>query len=244
MTTATASTIGYTMIGVSFQQVGGDPLDINTLFDDAFVASLTGGYGTSDSDTIMVWNNGGYTTYYYSAADWSEEAGDGEADAYKNNKWLTIRDELATIDFEPGSAAWFCRAKGATKAITGIMSGEVPTGTKTVEIAAGDYAMIASATPATFDLNNSGIDWAQAGVLGGYGTSDSDTIQVWDGTGYATYYFSAADWSEEAGDGEEDAYKDNKWLTIRDELVSTPIDICKGFWFKRNGETKLTLTLP
>ena len=81
-------------------------------------------------------------------------------------------------------------------------------------------------------------------LVGGYGQEDSDTVQIWGGGKYTTYYFSAADWSEEMGDGEVDEYKNNKWLDEDGEPVSEAIDLCKGFWFKRNGDSKLTLTFP
>ena len=243
LTPATANSVGYTIVGVSFQEVGGDSLDINDILGEEFKQNLVGGYGTTDSDTIQVWNGTGYTFYYFSADDWSEEAGDGAVDAHQNSKWLTLGDEVANVSFQPGDAVWFCRAKGAG-AINGVMSGEVPTEERTVSIPAGTYAMISSATPQALNLNDCGIDWAAEGVMGGYGTTDADTIQLWNGTGYTFYYFSADDWSEEAGDGTVDAYKNSKWLTLSDEPVATPINLCAGFWFKRNGSTDLTLTLP
>lgn len=243
LTAATDVSIGYTIVGIGFQQVGGEPLDINSFLGDSFAETLVGGYGISDSDTIQIWSGTGYTTYYFSADDWSEEAGDGDVDAIKNSKWLTLGDQLADVSLYPGDAIWFCRAKGAG-GIAGTMSGEVPETNRVVQIQAGQYAMLASTIPAPLNLNDCGVDWASIGTCGGYGISDSDTIQVWNGTGYTTYYFSADDWSEEAGDGDVDANKNSKWLTLGDELVSTPIDLCKGFWFKRNGTTTLTLPLP
>ena len=96
---ATQATTGYTMIGVPFCEVGGDALTFGTLFTDEITQGLVGGYGQEDSDTVQIWGGGKYTTYYFSAADWSEEMGDGEVDEYKNNKWLDEDGEQRLHDY-------------------------------------------------------------------------------------------------------------------------------------------------
>ena len=109
LTPATANSVGYTIVGVSFQEVGGDSLDINDILGEEFKQNLVGGYGTTDSDTIQVWNGTGYTFYYFSADDWSEEAGDGTVDAYKNSKWLTLSDEPVATPINLCAGFWFKR---------------------------------------------------------------------------------------------------------------------------------------
>ena len=165
--------------------------------------------------------DGGYDIYRY-----IEEAYDGDADDFVPG-WGDGVDNLAVNPVEPGTAFWLKAPSAATVTIAGAVLGDA---SKTVEIAAAQYSMIANPYPVS--VNPNALTWT--------GLSYGDELQVLkaDG-GYDIYRYI-----EEAYDGDADDFVPG-WGNGVDELVTTGvIPVGQGAWIKPASQLTLRWGSP
>jgi len=203
----------FTMVAPPFSAVGGTAIPVASLFSDnsSFIASDTEG----GADTLKVWNGTGYDTYFFSS----------DAD----NKWASGDDSFSetTATLPAGSAFWFFR-RGA--ALTGMtVAGQVLTTNVTVAVAGNYFTMVGNPFAAPLPIKS----LTAPGLIASDTEGGADTLKVWNGTGYDTYFYSS------------DA--DNKWASGDDSFSETTATLPAGsaFWFFRRGvATSLTLPVP
>ena len=218
-----------TMVASQFKNVGAGAKDIQEFFSDN---SLPGFDMTAFAfqSTLQVWEGTGYTTYYW-AAD-----GDGDllGDSSLNKKWLDENYSVATENMNLGKAFW---VETADTDVFVVEAGEVEDGaTKVVPVSSG-LTMLSNPFPVQTSIQSIVPD----ATVPGFDMSTfafQTTLQVWDGTGYNTYYWAAD------GDGDilGDATLNGKWLDENYAAVSASIDIGKGFWFETTGAGNLTFS--
>ncbi len=89
------------MFGIQFQGTDGEGVKIGDL-----AITPNGGLSAGDSDNILVWEDGVYTTYWF---------GDGWATESWNKIWYAMDDTVSTdVEIKPGVACWYLRRGDAT----------------------------------------------------------------------------------------------------------------------------------
>jgi hypothetical protein len=222
---------GMNYIGVNFQDINAltNGISLDVLFPGSDT-NYNRGVSATTGDSVMVWTGSGYNTYwlYFSGTK------------SMNNLWVANATTPAPIKLKNGDGVWFNR-KGATS-ITATVAGQVPwDAAKTYQIQTGMNA-IGGFFAANFDLNNCGIDWATyVDVDGktaskGVSATTGDSVMVWTGSGYNTYwlYFSGT------------KSMNNKW--VANATTPAPTDIIpigRGVWYSHKGTGfKLPVTRP
>jgi len=190
---------GFNMIALNWQQVGYtggvEQIAITNLFDPTEAAanltvgvlsSITG-IGVNHGDTIEVWNGIGYNTYFFCTNHFV-----GTTPVWVNN----ANTHVATSDTIPlGLGFWLFHQGTATNTVT--LSGQVKfMGVAHQHVIEPGFNMIGSGFASDAPLNDARWTWASDGaVVGvlssvtGIGVNHGDTIEVWNGIGYNTYFF-------------------------------------------------------
>ena len=209
---------GYTLIANPFGEVGtGDVIGINEMFAEDTTAA-TAGTSVSDADSLEVWTGTGYKTYYL------------RADATAGNHWRKSGERKATTDEIPeGDGAFFHNV--ADHAVTLTISGEVSPADSVYTVYPG-YNLMANPFPTSLSFRNFVVDGATAGTS----VSDADSIEVWTGNGYKTYYLRA------------DATAGNHWRKSGERKETTDtIDPYTGFFYHciaTEGSFNVTIPSP
>ena len=191
-------TNGYNMIAFNFQPVdGSEDFAITNFISNT--SDLIAGTGAANSDTIQVWDGSKFTTYFYRAYK-----------ASNPNKftlgpaWVKVGaiGTVTTDTIPHGAGIWFARPATAPAEGSIVVSGAINAAPYTHDITAG-FNMISSAFPVDMPLNtltaeeNNGvaqtcpINWVECGAVAGTGAANSDSIKVWDGTEFTTYFYRA-----------------------------------------------------
>ena len=221
---------GYNMIGVQFNQVGGEALPLATVgILDSSMAGFDedGNYATE----LMVWDGRGYGMFGWSGSSGTDVLDDDTFD----NQWLDDQLEKTDEEMIRSSAAWVKAGSAGTITI----SGEVPTEASIdVSIAVG-YNMVANPYPGTKSVATFGILDA---TVPGFDEDGNYAVEmlVWDGRGYASY-----GWAGSSGtDVLDDPTYDNQWLDDQLEKTDATIDFGHGVWIKSTAAGTLTFSSP
>ena len=206
---------GYTLIANPFVEVGtGDVIGINDMFtEDATDANA--GSSAANADTIEVWIGTGYRTYYL-----RQNA--------TGNHWRKSGDRNPTTDSIPECEGAFYH-NISDQPVTLTVSGEVSPSNTVFTIAPG-YNLIGNPFPTPLSFTN----FVVTGATAGSSAANADTIEVWTGTGYRTYYLR----QDAAG---------NHWRKSGDRKETTDtIDPYTGFFYHSitPDGTSFNVTLP
>jgi hypothetical protein len=202
----------FNMLSAAFVPVGGG---VGKKIVDVFTdnSQFTAGYAATQADYINIWNGGGYETYFFSAFI---------------NSWASTQNMFNETDETIPSVGgfWLYRVNDNLPV---TLAGEVITTNMTVSsIAADNFNMIANPFAAPLPIKTIGI--AAGSFTAGYAATQADYINVWNGNGYDTYFFSAFV---------------NKWASTQDMFNETDASIPAGgsFWLYSLG-TATSITLP
>ena len=223
---------GWTMIGVQFNQVGGEPLDLGTV---GVLDSSMDGFDAEGSfpNEMRVFDGTDYTYYGWSGSSGTDLLDNADLD----NQWIDTT-ELAPVDEEmkPAQGFWIKSETGGT--IT--LSGEVPTA-DTIQADVGiGWNMIANPYPGAVLVENFGtLDSTFAG-FDAEGNFPNE-MRVWDGENYAYY-----GWSGNSGSSLLDNPDiDNKWIDTTELAVTDDkIEFGKAVWIKASSSGKITFSKP
>ena len=161
---------------------------------------------------IQILNADGATYSFY---NYLEEVYDASQDDFVPG-WGDGGEELATETVAPGTAFWFKAAGNCSATIAGQILAD---SSKTLNIAGGQFSMIANPYPVA--VNPNALTWT--------GLSYGDQIQVLNDDG-ATYSFY--NYLEEAYDASEDDFVPG-WGDGGEEMVSSGvIPVGQGAWIK------------
>jgi len=220
----------YYMIGVPFEEVGGD----GTISFDKLI-KLNGIQAYEDGDAncaqIQVREGNGYAMYYYITDAW-----DANDEELGHDAWSPDGYECTAADIQAlGNGFWFkapVAAEGATISTIGQVSDaneisvSFPGG--------GSYNIVANPFPTD-------ISFADVTTTGVTALEDGDAncaqIQVREGNGYAMYYYITDAW--DAND-EERGY--DAWSPDGYECVGTSVAKGASFWIKSNDAGTGTIT--
>ena len=206
----------YTMLAAPFTPVGGGEIAIKDLFLDNSI--FQAGDTEGAADTIKIWTGAGYTTYFYSS---------DVPDA-----WASDQDSFTeTEDTIPvGTGFWLYRRGAAIPAM--LTAGEVIQTNVTVTVNGNDaeaYTQVANPFAAALPIASiAAPDWVAGDTEGA-----ADTIKVWTGAGYATYFYSSD--------------VPDAWASDQDSFTETTDSVPVGasFWiYRRGGATTATLPVP
>lgn len=213
-TKVTLAADNFNMLSAAFVPVGGgEGKKITEIFSDN--SQFTSGYASTEADYINVWNGGGYNTYFYSAF----------IDA-----WASDQDSFTeTEDALPCTEGfWLYRLNTALPV---ILAGQVVTTNVTVSAIAGNnFNMIGNPYAAPMPIKD--ILASTGSFTSGYASTEADYINVWNGAGYDTYFYSAFI---------------DAWASDQDSFTETDavIPVGASFWFYSLGTvTSVTLPLP
>lgn len=220
------------MVGVQFQQVGGDDLELATV---GTMDASTAGFDEDQNFAagLQIWNGNGYNNYGWSGTSGTDLLETPALD----NQWLDA-NSLEPVDLTeaPSSGFWIKMANAGTITI----SGEVPSeATVDVSIVKG-YNIVANPYPGSIAIGKWGTP---AASFAGFDEDQNFalTMQVWNGNGYANY-----GWSGTSGtDLLETPSLDNQWLDANSlEPVATEIPFGTAVWIKADAAGTITFSRP
>lgn len=226
-----------TLLGTQFVQVGGSTKDIQELLNSD--NNLPGLDEEAEFQSkLLVWEDGGYTTYgWYSAKDGEEQEWPEAA-----SKWvLNDQSDLAKVDFSVGTGFWLMTPGVGSPSVT--ISGEVPS-SDSISISIpnakeGSEALTLISNPYPKSINIQDIQLGET-FPGLDAEAEFQTkLLIWEDGGYTTFgWYSAQD-----GEEQEWAEAASKWvLNDQSDLATTQIEIGQGFWIISTGKGTLTFT--
>ena len=177
---------GFTMLSANFAAVTNVSASIslqNLFSPSGLIASNT----VSQSDQIQIWNGSSFVGYFYQAykATNPNKFAAGPA-------WVltTVPGIATTATIPPGTGFWFSRPTGAGYTTTTVtVAGQVLQATTNTFALNAGFNMIGSAYPVDFKLNGGPFDWSTATASNT--VSQSDQIQVWNGSSFVGYFYQA-----------------------------------------------------
>ena len=206
---------GLSIIGQQFTAVGGGTNDVSSIVS-------VEGLSPWGEDSIRFWNGTAYQNLYYYAYD-DDEGSEGLLDT-QTDGWGDSSQNSVELSVAPGTGFWI-NTSGNAKVCT---SGEV-TSQNTVSIKAG-LTLVCNPQPVAIDIQE-----VKASGLSPWG---EDSIRVWNGSGYANYYYYAYD-DDEGSEGLLDTQTDG-WGDSSQNSVSVQIQFGQGFWIQSGSEAVLT----
>ena len=160
---------GYTLIANPFVDVAtGNVIAINDMFAEDTTAANAGS-SASNADSIEVWTGNGYQSYYLRQDS-------------KGNHWRKTGERNATTDSIPEGEGAFYK-NYASSPVTLTVSGEVSAEDSTFTVVPG-YNLMANPFPSECSFDTFVVSDAVAGTS----ASNADSIEVWTGNGYQSYY--------------------------------------------------------
>ena len=221
---------GYNMIGVQFNQVGGEALplaDVGILGSNAVGFDEDGNYAS----TMEIWNGNGYDKYGWSGSSGTDVLGNSALD----NKWLNYDLEEEDGVSVAGSGFWISAATATEMTISGEVESDA---TVTANLVAG-YNLVGNPFPGDVKIADFGVlDSSFAGFDedGNYAT----TMEIWNGNGYEKYGWSGSSGTDVLGN----AALDNKWLNYDLEEEDTLLPFGKSVWINAAKAGTITYTNP
>lgn len=221
---------GYNMIGVQFNQVGGEAIKLATFGTlDSSMAGLDEDYNYTT--TLLRWNGNGYDTFGWTGDSGTEMLDDASYDY----QWLNLDLEDEGDSTTPGFSGWVKAGSAGTLTV----SGEVPDVKDITPVAlTSGFNMLAYPFPKQQPLAKfatfSRTDGVTAGLDEDY--NYTTTLLIWNGNGYNTF-----GWTGDSGtEMLDDASFDNQWLNLDLEDEGTTLDFGKGFWIRAAAAGTLT----
>ena len=226
---------GFNMVSAQFVAVG----DESGAIDIAKFGTLDSAMSGYDDEytyatEMRVWDPArkGYTTYGWAGTSGTDVDGDESYD----NQWLDLDTEITEDTIPVTSGVWI----KAEKAGTLTCAGEVPSGTKVVNLVAG-FNMVANPFPAAVPVASFGtLDSSMSGYDDEY--TYATEMRVWDPArkGYTTY-----GWAGTSGtDVDGDPSYDNQWLDLDTEITEDVIPAGASVWIKAEKAGTITFTFP
>lgn len=183
---------------------------IASVFGAANTAGLGSGDDSSTADQVQIWtNNGvgaGFASYYYQVAP-GFAGGEGWRSAGN-----VFADAGATPIY-PDDGLVITRINSAN--VNVVVMGAVKTGQTSVPIQSG-VNILSNVYAAPMTLASSGLQGS--GIATGDDSTTADQVQIWNGTGYSSYYYQIAP-TFAGGNGWRSAGN------VFDDAGSTPIPV-------------------
>jgi hypothetical protein len=200
---------GLNIIGAPFVTVGDTETTLMDLFD---VNDMKAGSSTANSDSVLVYTGSGYETYFLYAY---------AGPSYDQIAWVDTSFVEVDVTLQPGQAVWLRRQDPAAD-IT--FKGEVVSSASTdISLSTGlnmvSYPYSISASLNDFDISN---------ATAGSSTANSDSVLVYTGSGYNTYFLYAY-----AGP----SYDQIAWVNTSFVEVDVDMPIGKGVWYRAQPAT-------
>ncbi len=219
---------GYNMIGVQFNEVGGEDKDVATV--GTLSATMAGFDDEGNFITeMMVWENGDYTTYGWGGTSGTDYADDSSLD----NKWLDLQLQVPQNATLASTGAFWVKA-GSAGSIT--VSGEVPDGDVTVPLSVG-YNMVANPLPQDVPVASFG---ALSAAMAGFDDEGNfiTEMMVWANGDYTTYGWAGTSGTDYA----DDSSLDNKWLDLQLQVPADNVVVPAGgaVWIKAGSSGSIT----
>ena len=223
------------LLAIQFKGVGAatDQISISDAIKMTGVPAYTGTWKTrqANAPTLQVWDGAGFVSYWWVAPACSGLSADA---------WVTgtaKADVGPTTMLKTGDAIWLTAESLGTGTGSITFAGAVKAeASATVSIGSGTWSMGSNPYPMTYSINN--ITPSFAAYAGTWKTrqANAPTLQLWDGTGFVSYWYVAPACSGLA---------ENAWVTGTAKAATTDtLAPGAGFWFKNvSGETgTLTFT--
>jgi len=223
--------VGYQRVSVTnaFTQVSNPFLntsqDINTVVGN----QLSGGFDFDGADNILVWTGSSYKSFFLADTG-------GEAPEF-DGKWVEINPQgeavIANIELPPG-VGFFVKRNVATNQF--VMVGDVVGAPSVTNVLNVGFSLVSYPYSSGVAINSPqfGLNLA-AGARGGEEPDSADTISIWDGSAYQTFFL--VDFPSEPS-------LHDKWVFVDgngDVQVSTMVlQPGQSFWYKRNSVSSLT----
>ncbi len=157
---------------------------IASVFGATNSAGLGGGDDPTTADLVQIWtNNGaisGFSTYFYQVAP-TFAGGTG---------WRSPNDVFAdasSVRIYPDDALVITRINSA--AVNVVVMGAVKTGQSSIPVQQG-VNILSNVYSAPMTLASSALQ--ASGLTGGDDSTTADQVQIWNGTGYLSYYYQIA----------------------------------------------------
>ncbi len=154
---------------------------IATVFGPTNTAGLGAGGDPTTADQLQIWSNNGttsgFSTYYYQNLS-TQQGGTGWRSADDN-----FADASATPIY-PDDSLVFRRLQSAAANV--VVMGAVKTGQSSIPVQAG-VNILGNVYAAPMTLQSCGLQ--ASGISAGGDPTTADQVQLWNGTGYDTYYY-------------------------------------------------------
>ena len=209
--TTTPTKIGdmkFSLGTAPFESVGEDGLV--KVADMVKSSALAAGYDYREEQAaaLQVWDGAGYAFYWYinDAGDNMDETGWADGSGY-----------VTEAKVAPGTGYWY-KAPGET---TFTLAGQVsPLATITKDIPKNSFQLVGNPFPTALYLTKLTTTIPAAGY--DYREEQAAALQVWDGAGYAFYWYinDAGDNMDETGWADGSGY-------VKEDVAA---DATKGFW--------------
>lgn len=178
-----ATQSAFITVGVNFESIITTNINVQELISSGLYGAVVDGNADLDnSDQLMVWDGGSFTTYSY----------DGVAKAWSDGL------DLVSFELVKGDAVWFKRAAGSDQNEI-YLSGQVTSLSSVPHVAINQgYTLITTAFPVSRSINDLAIPAYGAVVDGNADLDNSDQLMMWDGGSFTTYSYDgvAGAWSD------------------------------------------------
>lgn len=226
-----AGAVKWHLLAIQFKDVTGsdDSIALKDALQMTSVPAYAGTWKTrqANAPTLQIWDGSGFVSYWYVAPECSGLA---------ENAWVqnTKADVGATVKLKAGDAIWFTAKNLGTGTGAITFSGSVKTeSSSTVAVGAGAWNMGSNPYPTTYSINN--IIPSFDAYAGTWKTrqANAPTLQIWDGSGFVSYYYVAPACSGLA---------ENAWVQNSKAATTATLAPGAGFWFKNVDGKEGTLT--
>ena len=226
--------------GVQFKGVGAaeDTIAVTDAITSSDLPAVTW-RNKSTGPQLQFWDGVGYANFYYISNAYGTPAktsGDNRHTGWANDNQVLASTDLIGL----GKAFWF-KADNIPSGSTATLKivGEVlAEGTKTLPLASGDeWAMLSDPFPADVIVTNiacslPAVTWRNK--------STGAQIQIWDGEGYANFYYISNAYGTPAKTSGDNRH--TGWANDSQVLAGETINAGTGFWVKNPSKAAGTLT--
>lgn len=168
------------MAGFNFKPIGADAISLKDLFGtNQFVQANT----AAKSTRIYIWNpalagGGGYETYYQKP----------------NGSFYDVTGTVLSTNpvIRAGDGFWLQSPNGASSNATIFVMGEVVSTGSFSRVETSGMMIIGNPYAAALDLNDTNLTWVADGATPANTPSKADTVYIWNGSGYNTFFLNKA----------------------------------------------------
>ena len=255
----------YVMVGVQFNSVGAEGLDIQDLFPNPLEQGFTGVTSPNSAGAayqLQYWDPedpNKYVKLFLSTSTSGDRYGKWcLAAAPRDTSWGSGKNAISSKKLTSGMGLWLIRPDGqyaTEKTVT--LSGQVviaQSGRSYTVRGDGGYTMISGGFTTDFDLNGIGYDWLGNGFIGVTSPNSAgaaDQIQYWNPSTETANKYVKLFLSTSTSGGRNNKWclaaapTDTSWGSSKNAICNKAIPAGRGFWLIRpNGAPDLTFTLP